>query len=624
MTDFLTLEQLADYVPSGARLGIGGVHLSRLPLALIRQVIASGKRDFVFTSWGGGLPLELLLEAEAVRKVIFCFSSLDIYGLAPRFREALEKQQVEVEEWSALAMMQGLHAAHFRLPEMPFQLPAGSDLMQIGSFWKTSRSLFTGEPIGQARRLDIDVLLLHAQRADRDGNIEIQGSRGFDLALLGAARTVLVTAEEIVEPGALGAPRSFLLPREFVTAVAHVPWGAWPTSCLPYYSTDYRELLRYVRDEQDRRKAAPSAGSNNGADAPRPAPDSGRRDLQVAQHTQPSHAASAAEVHRPGHTRKEFLTTAAHIRTRDLTPDLLDRHRIRAESASWTIDELMAVALSREYNNHSVCSVGSVSPLAMVSYLLAKRTHAPNLTIIALNGGFIDIDYHPMSLTAAEPLQFASAKVCWGADETYHWYYQQGRITHEVITTAQIDRRGRTNNAWIQSGDKRLRLPGQGGMADVSNLHRHFILYLARHTRERFVEAVDFCTASRGLLTDEERRRAGLPPGKVRLITELGIFEMHHADRLLHLVSLHPGVTVEEVRDRTGGKLLVAPALATTEPPTSDQLRQMREEIDPFGIRRLEFIASRDRLSLIESILDAEAGMVHDLMPAPHAVGGTR
>ncbi|HEU5398019.1 MAG TPA: CoA-transferase [Gammaproteobacteria bacterium] len=624
MTDFLSLEQLADYVPSGARLGIGGVHLSRLPLALIRQVIASGKRDFVFTSWGGGLPLEFLLEANAVRKVIFCFSSLDIYGLAPRFREALEKQQVEVEEWSALAMMQGLHAAHFRLPEMPFQLPAGSDLMQIGGFWKTSRSVFTGEPIGQARRLDIDVLVLHAQRADRDGNIEIQGSRGFDLALLGAARTVLVTAEEIVEPGALGAPRSFLLPREFVTAVAHVPWGAWPTSCLPYYSTDYRELLAYVRDEQDRRKGARSTGSNNGADAAGPTPESGRRDLQVAQDMQPSNTALAAEAHRPDHDRKEFLTTAAHIRTADLKPDLLDRHRIPVDSTSWAIDELMAVALSREYDNRSICSVGSVSPLAMVSYLLAKRTHAPNLTIIALNGGFIDIDYHPMSLTAAEPLQFAGAKVCWGADETYHWYYQQGRITHEVITTAQIDRRGRTNNAWIQSGDKRLRLPGQGGMADVSNLHRHFILYLARHTRERFVEAVDFCTASRGLLTDEERRRAGLPPGKVRLITELGIFEMNHADRLLHLVSLHPGVTVEEVRDRTGGELLVAPALATTEPPTPDQLRQMREEIDPFGIRRLEFIASRDRLSLIESILDAEAGMVHDLLPAPHTVGGTR
>lgn len=591
MTEFLTLDELARRVPGGASLGIGGVHLSRLPMALIRKVLEGKRRDFFFVSWGGGFALELFLEAKAVHKLAFCFSSLDIFGLAPCFREALEKQEVEIEEWTALAMMQALHAAHFRLPEMPFQLPVGSDIMQNGDFWKTAQSAFGSEAVGQARRLDVEYLLLHAQRADRAGNIEIQGARGFDLSLLGAARNVLVTTEEIVEPGILGSARgSFVLPREFVTAIAPVPWGAWPTACLPYYATDYRELLRAVREEQQRRR---SAGTPPIA---------------------PAHAHAAQPELRPDAQREAFLATAAGIRTADLTPQRLAKHCIPAESDSWTIDELMAVCLSREYHNNSICSVGSVSPLAMVSYLLAKRTHAPNLTIIALNGGFIDIDFHPMSLTAAEPLQFGSAKVFWGGDETYHWYYQQGRITHEVITTAQLDRRGRTNNAWIGSGDQGVRLPGQGGMADVANLHRHFTLYLARHTRERFVEAVDFCTASRGLLTDEERGRAGLAPGRVRVITELGVFELDHGDRLFHLMSIHPGVALEEIRDRTGGEVLVSRTLAITEPPTREQLRQIREEIDPFGIRRLEFVASRDRLSLIESILDAESGLVQEMM----------
>lgn len=589
MTRIVSIQDLAAQVPSGTRLGIGGVHLSRLPIALIREVLAAGRKDFTFISWGGGLPLELFLEAKAVRRLLFCFSSLDIYGLAPRFREALEKQQVEVEEWTALAMMQGLHAAHFRLPEMPFQLPAGSDLMQHGNFWRTAPSVFGQGQVGQACRIDVDVLLLHAQRVDRDGNVEIQGARGFDMALLGASQKVLVTAEEIVEPGALGARLSWILPREFVTAVAHHPWGAWPTSCLPYYSTDYSALLQYVREEQTRRKAA--AVSIPAIPA-----------LPV--------------VPAPG--QKEFLASAASLRTADLAPAVLREFRVPTESEQCTIDELMAVALSREYDNQSICSVGSVSPLAMVSYLLVKKTHAPQLTIIALNGGFIDIDYHPMSLTVAEPLELASAKACWGADETYHWYYQQGRITHEVITTAQIDHRGRTNNAWVGSGEKRLRLPGQGGMADVANLHRDFILYLARHSRERFVEAVDFSTASRGLLTDEERRAAGLPPGKVRLVSDLGIFELDHADRLFRLVSLHPGVQLDEVRDKTGGELLVAENLAVTAPPTPEQLRQVREEIDPFGIRRLEFVPGRDRLGLIESILQAEAAMVR------HVTGSRR
>src|SRR3954463_2005860 len=146
MADIVALDELANIVADGIRLGIGGVHLSRLPIALIQQILAAGKKDFVFTSWGGGLPLELFLAANAARKLIFCFSSLDIFGLAPRFREALEQNNIEIEEWSALAMAQGLHAAHFNLPEMPFQVPVGSDLMRTGTFWKETVSPFTGEP----------------------------------------------------------------------------------------------------------------------------------------------------------------------------------------------------------------------------------------------------------------------------------------------------------------------------------------------------------------------------------------------------------------------------------------------------------------------------------------------
>jgi glutaconate CoA-transferase, subunit A len=570
MAEFLSLDELAQRVPNGARLGIGGVHLSRLPIALIQKLAALGRKDFTFISWGGGLALELLLEAGAVRKLVFCFSSLDIFGLSPRFREALEKNTIEVEEWSALAMIQGLHAAHFNLPEMPFQLPHGSDLMSAGDFWIQGRSTFTQQPVGLARPLDVDVLLLHAQRADMAGNIEIQGARGFDLSLLGAARQTLVTVEEVVQTGELGAPLSFVLPKTFVHAIAEVPGGAYPTSCLPYYSTDYEELLRYVRTGQ-------------------------------------SHFPFAEP-------RKTFLGHAARFRTGDLTAERIGPHRIPGSTdAPFTTDELIAVCLAREYDNSSICSVGSVSPLAMVSYLLAKATHAPELMIIALNGGLIDIDAHPMSLTLAEPLEFGSAKVIWGADETYHWYYQQGRITHEVITVAQLDLRGRTNNAWVDTGRKRVRLPGQGGMADVANLHQHFVLYLTRHSRERFVESVHFCTAARGLISDAERTQAGLKPGKVRLISDLGIFEIDPADGIFRLISIHPNVTLEMVKDNTGGEFLVADPLSVTNPPEQEQLRLIRTRIDPFGIRRLEFVPGRERLDLIESILKAETSLVNDL-----------
>jgi glutaconate CoA-transferase subunit A len=596
-TQIVGLEELAQQVPSGSRIGVGGVHLARLPIALIEKVLALGRRDFTYVSWGGGLPLELFLEADSLEKLIFCFSSLDIFGLAPRFREALESQRVEVEEWSALAMIQGLHAAFFNLPEMPFQLPTGSDLMSVGNFWKQTISPFTGEPVGQARRLDIDVLLIHAQRADREGNVEIQGARGLDLSLLGAAKTKLFTVEEIVEVGKLGdAPKSYVLPRNFVTAVACVPQGAYPTSCLPYYTTDYSRLVDYVREEEKKKKAVSTASSASST--------------KIAN----SEANAKTSRFKGSDQRMKFLQRAAHVPLRALTLDRLACHgqAIAAESP-YTIDEFLAVALAREYDNSSICSVGSVSPLAMVSYLLAKRSHAPKLTLISLNGGFVDIESHPMSLTLAEPLDWQTAKVFWGGDETYHWYYQTGRITHEVITVAQVDIHGRTNNAWIESKGKRLRLPGQGGMADVANLHKNFVLYLTRHSPERFVDAVSFCTASRGLLTDEARTKAGLQPGKVRLISNLGIFELDFASQCFRLMSLHPGIALDEVRQQTGGEFLVADPLPATPPPTAEQLRLIRQEIDPFGIRRLEFVPSKSRLEMIESILSAEKKLLEEV-----------
>src|ERR1700722_16597911 len=108
ITEIVSLDELSQKVPGG--IGIGGVHLARLPIALIEKVLNLGRKDFTYISWGGGLPLELFLEAEALKKLVFCFSSLDILGLAPRFRQTLETNRVEVEEWTALAMIQGLHA----------------------------------------------------------------------------------------------------------------------------------------------------------------------------------------------------------------------------------------------------------------------------------------------------------------------------------------------------------------------------------------------------------------------------------------------------------------------------------------------------------------------------------
>jgi glutaconate CoA-transferase, subunit A len=144
-------------------------------------------------------------------------------------------------------------------------------------------------------------------------------------------------------------------------------------------------------------------------------------------------------------------------------------------------------------------------------------------------------------------------------------------------------------------------------------MHRNFLLYLTRHTPRTLVAEVDFASAVRGLLLDEERQAANLTPGYVRLVTNLGVFEVAHDTRELVLTSLHQGVSLAEVQANTGFPLKVASDLQMTVPPTPEELRVLRNEVDPLGIRRLEFITGADRASLIEELLEAEAHFIEDL-----------
>src|SRR4051794_20362455 len=202
---FLDLSAAAGLVADGDRLGVGGALFSRLPLALVGELARQKRRDLTYVTWGGGLPLELLLQAEAVRKVVFCFSSLDVFGLAPRFRSALEQGTVEVEELPALAMAQGFDAALQRLPSLPFQVPAGSDILDPSSLTRVAPDPVDGSSARSAAALHLDSFLLHAQRADAAGNVELTGTLGMDLTAPFAARNLVVTVEEVVPAGTLQA-----------------------------------------------------------------------------------------------------------------------------------------------------------------------------------------------------------------------------------------------------------------------------------------------------------------------------------------------------------------------------------------------------------------------------------
>lgn len=558
------VDTLVANVADEALVAVGGFHFTRVPVAQLRALNRRRPQRLHYIAWGGGLALELLLAAGAVARATLTFSSLDLFGLAPRFRRAVENAEIELEEMTALAMIKGLEAAGEHMAYEVFQTACGSlfaDRFRPAPILEADRL-----PLSIAPALEPDVLLLHAQRADEDGNVELGGARGLDLSCIFAARSVLVTVEERVAAGELGRRGSFIVPRAFVGGVALAPGGAYPTSCLPNYVADYGHLQQVAEANPEE----PFADSLFDA--------AGIGDVEAIAR-QPPHV----------------LRTRLRATARD---DADER---------WTVDELMAVWIARQLDDSSVCSIGSASPLPTAGYLLAKRLWAPRLTLLSFNGGFVDVPLRPLSLLAAEVLDYEGAVAHAGGDETYHWYYQSGLVTHEIVSAAQIDQRAATNNLRITRSDgSHVRLPGQGGMADVANLHANFVLYLARHSRRTLVDTVELVSARREFNDGAVRERLGLQPGVVRLITNLAVFELAPEHERLTLTQLHPGVTLEAVREQTGFDLTVADELQETEPPTASELSVLRQEIDPLGIRRLDFVPAAERGTLIRELLAAE------------------
>jgi len=571
---FLSLESLASRVKTGDRIGIGGALFSRLPVALVQEVIRQERKELEYVSWSGGIPMELFLAAGSLRKMIFCFSSLDFFGLAPLFRKTLEAGTVEAEDWTAISLICALRAAQARLPSGIFRPALGSAIYAKSGFTRDVQDVFSGETLAAARSLTLDACLMHASRADTDGNVEILGPQHLDESMLGAARQTLFTVEEIVAAGKLGHVKGSLIwPRKLVSAISVVPGGAFPSSSPGYYLADYREIAKrsavtpfVVGPTNEKRMAGLEAGEKM----------------------------TASMVNAPA--------LRLHRKTSPVQGP--------AEAV-----ELMVHWLSRQFDNSSICSVGAVSPLALTSYLLAKNTHAPGLLILGSNAGCVDPASRPALLSLSEPVDMKSAVHWCGGDHAWFRYYLPGHITHEVVSSAQIDRQGRSNTIEIHTSKGVLRLPGQGGMAEVADVGKNLVFYLPRHTVRNLVESVDFAGVARHFLTATERQSAGLSEGCVRLITNLAVFEVDPVSRQFKITSLHPGVTLEEVRLATGFQVESDGDIPVTVVPDPETLRILREEIDPLGLRFLETAIGPERQTMIESILDAEESLVAELFP---------
>lgn len=269
----------------------------------------------------------------------------------------------------------------------------------------------------------------------------------------------------------------------------------------------------------------------------------------------------------------------------------------------FTIDELLNVCIARQVTDGEVLAQGINTPLVMAGFILAKLTHSPNVRFASAIGQSICEGWSPLSVGHAEDMWLSKGLLHVGfavaAAELLPKYHPK-----EFFRPAQIDPYGNTNNIAFgrdvrKLGAKpRMRLPGSGGIPDVTTYSDRVHFYVPRHSPVVFVEKVDVVSG------------VGHFPGRVRgsgpvyLVSDLGQFDwLHGRMRLTHL---HPGVTLEQVRKKTGFTLDDAPDLKVTEPPSSEELRLLREVIDPLNVRKLEMLGGSARKDLLREILRQE------------------
>jgi glutaconate CoA-transferase subunit B len=260
-------------------------------------------------------------------------------------------------------------------------------------------------------------------------------------------------------------------------------------------------------------------------------------------------------------------------------------------AVDYTVDEIMCTTLAAQFRDGDEVCNGMASFIPVAAIMLAKRTTAPGLVWLA---GAAGLDPRPQRVPASTleaPLWRDSVMYLEQYSDFWH-YAQNGRnLGIFCVGAAQLDMYGNANNSVIGSDYHRpkVRLPGTAGLGDMGSLGKRLFYWNPNHNPRSFVERVDFVSAAGYLGGGDERERLGLGPGPEIVVTNLAVLDFHPESKRMRLRSVHPGVTVEQVQEATGFELLLPDGdVPETTPPTAEQVRLLREEIDPDGMCKRE------------------------------------
>ncbi len=239
-------DAISKYLHDGDYLGIELYGTCRCPVSLTREIVRQGIKDIRLAGQGVH-EADILLGAGVVKELDFTYIGMEVYGVSPIVRRAIESGQVtNVVEWSNAALTWRFKAAAMGVPFLPTRVMLGTDTLKYSSA-KVIVCPFTGDKVALLPALILDCGIIHVHRADKYGNCQIDGISGFAVEMARASKNLIISAEEIVDTEVIRAqPDRTLIPYYLVDAVVHAPFGSHPGEMGGCYERDEPEYRGFI------------------------------------------------------------------------------------------------------------------------------------------------------------------------------------------------------------------------------------------------------------------------------------------------------------------------------------------------------------------------------------------
>ena len=556
-------DAVREFVHDGDTVAIEGfTHL--ICFAAGHEIIRQKRRDLTLARMTPDVVYDQMIGAGVASKLIFSWMGNPGVGNLHAVRRRIEKADpapLEIEEYSHFGMVCRYMAAAANLPFFPIRSYYESDIPSVNPKIVPMASPYDpDDEVYAVPPLKPDVAIVHAQRADASGDAQIWGLLGCQKEVAFAADKVIVVVEEVVDEAVIRRdPNRTVIPGVVVDAVVEEPFACHPSFAQGYYDRDNRFYLEWDRIAKDPETldAWFDEWVYGLAESRRVRREVRRRVLGCAP--------PRAGAERRGRLREVRVSPDAAA-----PADL-----------GYSKSEIMIAASARQLGGVTNCFVGVGLPNIVCN--LAQRTVAPTLQLVYESGVF-GARPERLPLSIGDPTLATGATAVTSMFELFAFYLQAGLIDVAFLGGAQIDRFGNLNTTVI--GDyahPKVRLPGSGGACEIA-IHAKQILVIMRQAQRSFVDTLDFRT-SPGHSGDpaHDAARGWHGSGPTAVVTDLGTYGFDEATGEMTLRTLHPGVTLDDVRANMGWEPKVAHDLGETPAPTEEELRLIREELDPGG-----------------------------------------